>query len=117
MPAIVITSNREQELPTAFKGRCIYHYIQFPEPEMMEQILKRHFPEANQELIDPALKLFYQLRSMGLERSPSTRELINWFKYLQNFDLGDAIDHIEKKIGMGVLIKTQRDLERVERLN
>ena len=29
MPAIVITSNREQELPTAFKGRCIYHYIQF----------------------------------------------------------------------------------------
>ena len=35
MPAIVITSNREQELPTAFKGRCIYHYIAFPTPELM----------------------------------------------------------------------------------
>lgn len=43
MPAIVITSNREQELPTAFKGRCIYHYISFPEPDMMEEILKNIF--------------------------------------------------------------------------
>ena len=40
MPAIVITSNREQELPTAFKGRCIYHYIDFPDKEVMGKIIE-----------------------------------------------------------------------------
>ena len=47
LPAIVITSNREQELPTAFKGRCVYHYISFPEPDMMRQIVNRHFPNTS----------------------------------------------------------------------
>lgn len=113
MPAIVITSNREQELPTAFKGRCIYHYISFPEPDMMQAILLKHFPDAEQPLIEKCLQLFYQLRRLGLERSPSTRELLSWFKYLKNFSLTEALAKVESKDGMGVLVKTQNDLKRV----
>lgn len=116
MPAIVITSNREQELPTAFKGRCIYHYISFPEPDMMEQILKKHFPEVDEELVDKSIGLFYQLRNLGLERAPSTRELLNWLKYLQSFSKSEALAKIDLKEGMGVLIKTQTDMEKAKRL-
>ncbi len=47
MPTIVITSNREQELPTAFKGRCIYHYIAFPQPELMKEIVMKHHPQTD----------------------------------------------------------------------
>ncbi|RME93495.1 MAG: MoxR family ATPase [Bacteroidetes bacterium] len=115
MPAIVITSNREQELPTAFKGRCIYHYIRFPEPSLMRQILDRHFTELEGELLDRALDLFYQLRELGLERAPSTRELINWLKYLQRFPEAEAIEQIKARNGMGVLVKTQKDLARIQR--
>ncbi len=116
MPAIVITSNREQELPTAFKGRCIYHYISFPEPDMMEEILRKHFPKANEKLVDKCISLFYQLRNLGLERAPSTRELLNWLKYLQSFAHSEALAKIEAKEGMGVLIKTQTDMDKAKRL-
>lgn len=115
MPAIVITSNREQELPTAFKGRCIYHYITFPQPEMMREIVAKHFPKVNEELMEKCLGIFYQLRQLGLERSPSTRELLNWLKYLKTFKKSEALKKIENLDGIGVLVKTQIDLQKVKR--
>lgn len=110
MPAIVITSNREQELPTAFKGRCIYHYISFPEPDMMEKIIFKHFPKVDEELMEKCINFFYKLRAMRLERAPSTRELLNWLKYLQSFSKSEALSKVDLREGMGILIKTQSDL-------
>ncbi len=114
MPTIVITSNREQELPTAFKGRCIYHYINFPEPPMMQTILQKHFPKIEGALLEKSIRLFYQLRGIGLERAPATRELLHWLKYLQGFSLQEALQKIDKKEGMGVLIKSQNDLKKMK---
>ena len=115
MPAIVITSNREQELPTAFKGRCIYHYISFPSPEMMLQIVHKHYPSADAEIVQKAIQLFYQVRHLGLERAPSTRELLNWLKYVNTFSKDKALEKLIKMDGMGVLIKTQADMKILER--
>ncbi len=115
MPAIVITSNREQELPTAFKGRCIYHYISFPEPELMRQIVGKHFSNIDEELLQRCIQLFYQFRQLGLERAPSTRDLLNWLKYLRNFEVDEAMAKLEAREGLGVLIKTQSDMIRVKR--
>jgi len=115
MPAIVITSNREQELPTAFKGRCIYHYISFPEPDMMKEIVLKHYPKADNDVIDTSISLFYQLRNFGLERSPSTRELLNWLKYMKQYAKDEAIEKIKALDGLGALVKTQADMERVQR--
>lgn len=115
MPTIVITSNREQELPTAFKGRCIYHYIQFPNPETMQAIVNKHYPEANTDMVKLAIDLFYQLRRLKLERAPSTRELLNWLEYLQTFAEGESFNMIKKLSGIGALVKTQADIQRVAR--
>jgi len=114
MPAIVVTSNREQELPSAFKGRCIYHYITFPEPDIMRQIVLKHYPSADQELINTAMGLFYKLRDLGLDRSPSTRELLNWLKYLQTLDKNQRIDSANDLKGLGALIKTEDDMKKVQ---
>lgn len=114
MPAIVITSNREQELPTAFKGRCIYHYISFPEPDTMKSIVLRHYPRADDEVINTAIKVFYQLRNLGLERAPSTRELLHWLKYIQQYSKDESLEKINQLFGIGSLIKTQADLEKVQ---
>ena len=114
MPAIVITSNREQELPTAFKGRCIYHYISFPEPDMMEKIVHKHFPKIEGELLNKSISLFYQMRHLGLERAPATREILHWIKYLNGFPLEEALEKINQKKGMGVLIKSQNDLKKIK---
>lgn len=115
MPAIVITSNREQELPTAFKGRCIYHFIQFPDSEIMRQIIQKHFPKLNEELMNKAMDMFYQLRRLGLERAPATRELLNWLKYLKSYPIEDALQKVDTLDGIGALVKTQHDLLRVEK--
>jgi len=115
MPAIVITSNREQELPTAFKGRCIYHYIHFPEAEMMREIISKHHQVIDSEVVDVAINIFYHLRKLGLERAPTTREILKWLQYIKKFSPAEAIEKIEKLEGIGALIKTQIDLERVQR--
>jgi MoxR-like ATPase len=114
MPAIVITSNREQELPTAFKGRCIYHYISFPTPEVMGKIVKRHFPSIDGDLLERSLQIFYQLRRLGLERAPSTRELLNWLKYVDNFSTEEALEKVASLDGLGALVKTQADMQKVK---
>ncbi len=115
MPAIVITSNREQELPTAFKGRCIYHYIHFPEPDTMRAIVHKHYPEVDDQVVQVAMDLFYHLRNIGLERAPTTRELLNWLKYVKSFSSREAVEKITRLEGLGTLVKTQADLEIVQR--
>lgn len=116
MPAIVITSNREQELPTAFKGRCIYHYIHFPDKEVMQQIIDKHYPQLDEKVVKVALDVFYHLRRLGLERAPTTREILNWLKYVREATPQDAVRKIEGLEGIGALIKTQADMERVHRM-
>lgn len=116
MPAIVITSNREQELPTAFKGRCIYHYIDFPDQQVMAQIIEKHHPGLDEQVVRVALDVFYHLRRLGLERAPTTREILNWLKYMSELAPKEAVEKIQGLAGIGALIKTQADMERVGRM-
>ena len=69
MPAIVITSNREQELPTAFKGRCIYHYIDFPDKEVMGKIIEKHHPGMDDKVVRVALDAVLSFETHGSGKS------------------------------------------------
>ena len=78
-PVIIISSNAEKELPDAFLRRCVFHYIEFPDSERMEEIVRVHFPDIDQELMEAAIVRFYALRGLrGLRKKPSTSELIDW---------------------------------------
>jgi MoxR-like ATPase len=78
-PIVIITSNAEKELPDAFLRRCVFHYIEFPTPEIMEKIVKVHFPDVQENLLREALKAFYMLRDIDdFRKKPSTAELIDW---------------------------------------
>ncbi len=82
-PLAIITSNNEKELPDAFLRRCIFHYIDFPEPDFMKVIVRAHFPDIEQKLLSSALEIFYKLRGMNdLKKKPSTSELIDWIRIL-----------------------------------
>ena len=43
-PVIIITSNAKKDLSDPFLGRCNFHHIAFPDPDMMRQIIQVHFP-------------------------------------------------------------------------
>ena len=110
-PVIIITSNAKKDLSDPFLGRCNFHHIAFPEPDMMRRILAAHFPEIGEKLAGKAIKLFYQFRSIeGIEKKPATRELINWIRALQadpDFSSGELL---EREIPyLGVLFKKSGD--------
>ncbi len=83
-PVIIITSNAKKDLSEPFLGRCNFHHIAFPEPEMMREIVKVHFPNVSNDLMENAVQCFYKLREFrSVEKKPSTRELINWIRALK----------------------------------
>lgn len=82
-PVIIITSNAKKDLSDPFLGRCNFHHIAFPDPDMMRQIIGVHFPELDNDLMDKSISAFYRLRQVdGIEKKPATRELINWIRAL-----------------------------------
>ena len=113
-PIVIITSNAEKELPDAFLRRCIFHYIAFPEQPMMEQIIKAHYPDLDQKLIDGVLDAFYRVRDLrGLQKKPSTSEVLDWIQALVIG--GVPVEKLEKEIPFaGVLLKKTEDLKLVE---
>lgn len=83
-PVIVITSNAKKDLSDPFLGRCNFHHIAFPEPDMMRTIVQVHFPDISKDLLDHTVKGFYSMRDLrGIEKKPATRELINWIRALK----------------------------------
>ncbi len=83
-PVIIITSNAKKDLSDPFLGRCNFHHIAFPDPKMMRNILRVHFPDIDQKLLSLAVQVFYEFRELSdIEKRPATRELINWLRALR----------------------------------
>jgi MoxR-like ATPase len=110
-PITVITSNAEKELPDAFLRRCIFHYIEFPDTELMEQIVRVHFPDIRVNLLSEALNTFYSLRRIDdFRKKPSTSELIDWIQALVASGIAD--DRIATEIPfLGALLKKETDYD------
>lgn len=112
-PIVIITSNAEKELPDAFLRRCIFHYIDFPDAEMMAEIIKVHHPNLDDYLVQKAIESFYSLRSVsGLLKKPSTSELLDWVQALAMGGIDP--DRLSKELPfLGVLLKKNEDLDRL----
>ncbi len=109
-PIVIITSNAEKELPDAFLRRCVFHYIEFPDQEQMEKIVRVHFEHLDEELLNQAISAFYWVRSLpAIEKKPSTSELVDWLRALAAG--GVDPDRIADEIPFaGVLLKKDKDL-------
>jgi MoxR-like ATPase len=110
-PVIIITSNAKKDLSDPFLGRCNFHHIAFPEPDMMRRIVHVHFPEIDKELLDSTVKTFYRLREIrGIEKKPATRELINWIRALKADPDFRVKDLVKGEVPfLGVLFKKSPD--------
>ncbi len=114
-PIVIITSNAEKELPDAFLRRCIFHYIEFPDAEMMAEIIKVHFDDIDEYLLEKVLETFYLIRDVrDIQKKPSTSEVIDWIQALAIGGINP--DEIKEKVPFaGVLLKKNEDLETVEK--
>ena len=113
-PVVIITSNAKKDLSDPFLGRCNFHHIAFPVPEVMRSIVSVHYPDLSEDLAQACIKAFYRLRKIeGIEKKPATRELINWIRAL----MADPDFRQEALMDRGapypgVLFKKTSDLEK-----
>ena len=114
-PIVIIPSNAEKELPDAFLRRCIFHYIEFPNEELMKEIIKVHFPDLEDNIIKQTIAAFYYVRSLrDIQKKPSTSEIIDWIQALTIS--GMPVEKITKEIPFaGVVLKKNEDIDALER--
>lgn len=121
-PIVIITSNNEKALPDAFLRRCFFHYIRFPDADVLQQIVAVHFPDIRQQLLKVALEVFFELRDLpGLKKKPSTSELLDWLKLLLAEQIPAEVLHQKQQQGglmplFGALLKNEQDVQLVEKL-
>ena len=120
-PIVIITSNNEKELPDAFLRRCFFHYIRFPEAEILQQIVDVHYPGIKKKLVQEALSQFYEIRETpGLKKKPSTSEALDWIRLLVSEDIDPADLRGDAKNALprlhGALLKNEQDVHLFERL-
>ena len=120
-PLVIITSNNEKDLPDAFLRRCFFHFITFPDRDVLEKIINIHIPKIKKKLIKDSLDTFFEVRKVpGLKKKPSTSELVDWLKLLVSDDLAQEI-LTSKQSNLvpplyGALLKNEQDVELLQRL-
>ena len=115
-PVVIITSNAEKELPDAFLRRCVFHYIAFPDKELMADIVRVHYPDLDEKLLTQVLEAFYKIRQLPqIKKKPSTSEIIDWIQALQHG--GVDVSRIGKEVPyLGVLLKKNEDMDALRRV-
>ena len=114
-PIVIITSNSEKELPDPFLRRCVFHFIEFPEDDLMQEIALVHYPDIDKKLLKEAMKKFYLIRQFDmLRKKPSTSELVDWLQALIVGGISPKL--IEKEMPfLGVLLKKKEDIEIIKK--
>jgi MoxR-like ATPase len=110
-PVVIITSNNEKELPDAFLRRCVFHFIDFPDQDLMKRIVRVHHPKIDDQLVDQAVVAFYELRAVQrIRKRPSTSELVDWIAVLKHAGVGNE-RFVRELPFLGVLLKKEQDIE------
>ncbi|MBD2772579.1 AAA family ATPase [Iningainema tapete] len=115
-PIVFITSNDEKELPDAFLRRCIFHYVEFPKPEQLIEIVMNRFSDSSKTIVEAAVNRFVELRQQmqteigRASKNVTTSELLDWFHALSRYPEDEVLGKLEGKLpDLGVLLKNWDD--------
>lgn len=110
-PMAVLTSNRSRDLHDALRRRCLYHWIDYPEPDRAAAIVRRTVPGATAPLIENATQFVCTARDLDLDKPPGVAETIDWVAALVALGVADltAADSSPALASLGALAKTPDD--------
>lgn len=111
-PIVIVTSNRTREIHDALKRRCIYHWIDYPSPDLEAAIVKRKVPEIEDDLAKSLALAMEQLREMDLFKPPGVAETLDWAESLRLLDSGELTPSMVDKT-LGVVLKYKDDIDSV----
>ncbi|MDI9917597.1 MoxR family ATPase [Rhodococcus sp. IEGM 1379] len=107
-PVVVLTSNRSRDLHDALRRRCLYHWIDYPQPQRAVAIVRRMVPSANLALIEHATAFVGQIRGADLDKAPGMAETIDWVSALVTLGVADLVTG-DAIASLGALAKTPDD--------
>lgn len=124
LPLIIVTSNREKELPKPFLRRCLFYYVEFPNQNDLKKIIKSHFQSEITPLFEEAVKKFWELRELKTWRKiPGTSEFLDWVTILERDEKANKItaEELENTPPVDLpyletLVKTQSDREALSQM-
>lgn len=111
-PFVVLTSNATRELSEALKRRCLYAYIDYPEPNREIAIIRSRVPEVLESLAESIVKTVNAMRSMDLRKPPSVAESIDWARALAALNITILTDSVVDRT-LGTVIKHRSDESKV----
>jgi len=110
-PIAVLTSNRSRDLHDALRRRCLYHWIDYPEPARAAAIVRRTVPGATAPLIEHATQFVGSARQLDLDKPPGVAETIDWVAALVSLGVADLVNESAPAalVSLGALAKTPDD--------
>jgi MoxR-like ATPase len=111
-PIVVLTSNRTREIHDALKRRCIYHWIDYPTPELEAAIVTRKVPGVEEGLATSLATAMGRLRQMDLFKPPGVAETLDWARSLQLLHDGQLTAALADRT-LGVVLKYKDDIDAV----
>ncbi len=112
-PIVVLTSNRTREIHDALKRRCIYHWIDYPSPDLEAAIVTRKVPGIEKDLANAMASAMERLRNMDLFKPPGVAETLDWAESLQLLHDGQLTPALMDKT-LGVVLKYKDDIDAVK---
>lgn len=114
-PLVILTSNRTRELHDALKRRCMYHWIDFPEQARERRIVEALAPGLTAEAAEALVSAVAQTREMALLKKPGIAESVDWARGAHALHQRGVAWPVALRRSLGLLLKDQEDLARVER--
>lgn len=116
IPHCVLTSNATRQLSDALRRRCLYHYLDYPDPDVEQAIVERRNPHADAELVAQAVTFVGLLRKEDLEKKPGIAETLDWIAALTRVGLAKLddrgkLDHLQASLAC--LLKTAGDRQAI----
>jgi MoxR-like ATPase len=111
-PLVILTSNRTRDLHDALKRRCLYHWIDYPDPAREVEIVRRRVPEAARELAVDVAHAVRRLRGADLQKPPGVAEAIDWVAALGLLGV-QRLDAAAADRTLGAVLKYREDQQEV----
>jgi len=109
-PVVVLTSNRTRELHEALRRRCVYHWIDYPHPNLEAEIVMMRASQVARDTAYRVVAAVGALRTEPLAKPPGVAETVEWAEAATLLhDQGSPWPAAFKR-AIGVALKDQDDL-------
>jgi MoxR-like ATPase len=109
-PIIILTSNRTRDLHDAVKRRCLYQWIDYPQPSREVEIVRRRVKGVSETLAVQVAEAVSRMRDSDIQKPPGIAEAIDWVAALDLLGI-ERLDADTMNRTLGSVLKYSEDQE------